>query len=190
MLGSRSESHWMTSKWISWPLYMQGFPTVRSYAPELESRLRDEINQQHGGSLGERIQVSVSAEDFWAHVPDDHVHFLHRLRRYHVEREGGGIDPHGYLFAHAGIDPTVSRLEDQTEEALFWQNTAALIETWHGPETLVVGHVGTHRVLGSLRGEVLLLPHLIMLDTGCPGTGVLSAVQLPDRKVFQARRDG
>ena len=86
---------------------------------------------------------------------------------------------------HAGLDPTVARLEDQSVNALLW-GVVGFPDRYQGTETLVYGHWNnadmdptgwpTPRIVGSTIG----------LDT--ISHGVLTAVRLPDRLVIQSER--
>lgn len=86
-----------------------------------------------------------------------------------------------YVFAHAGIAPD-RPLEAQTPDDLLWIREPFLDATdWPHPFAVVHGHT-------PLGPEVL--PHRIGVDSGCFFTGVLTAVQIEDRRLrFHAVAD-
>lgn len=79
-----------------------------------------------------------------------------------------------YLFVHAGLAPDLP-LEDQGPDELLWIREPFLeARLWPHPVTVVHGHT-------PLGPE--LLPHRIGLDSGCFFTGVLTAVEIEDRRL-------
>lgn len=115
-------------------------------------------------------------------IPPDHVEFLASLPLYHEEDE--------YLFVHAGLEPGVP-LAEQSRDALLWGRDPAF---WvhpapYGDKTVVFGHTPTPVLLGmigAVRGPEAVVepwfgPKKVAVDTGVYATGVLAAVELPDR---------
>jgi serine/threonine protein phosphatase 1 len=79
-----------------------------------------------------------------------------------------------YLFVHAGVMPDLP-LDEQGPDDLLWIREPFLeARHWPHPFTVVHGHT-------PLGPEVL--PHRIGLDSGCFFTGVLSAVEIEDRRL-------
>jgi serine/threonine protein phosphatase 1 len=75
----------------------------------------------------------------------------------------------GYLFVHGGVDPA-RPLETHSVDDLVWLREPFLSgEGWQHPFAVVHGHT-------PFGPEVF--PHRIGIDSGCFGTGVLTAVEL------------
>jgi serine/threonine protein phosphatase 1 len=87
-------------------------------------------------------------------------------------------DEHGY-YAHAGLMPGMS-----------FERTPPLIKLWGARDFLTSAYDwGKPVVFGHWQlPQPLLAPNRIGVDTGAYHTGVLTAVRLPDRAIFQARR--
>jgi len=159
---------------LFWLDDMEGWPTVESYLPG--------ATQQHCHELaaGKPIdqQLVQTAERLRQAMPKEHIQFFGSLELFFKEGP--------YLFVHGGINMKLP-WEEQSEEDLLWTDGRKLRGHWKGPETLIVGHKPTHRVADEFWGKPILDDYLIMVDTGSGKTGVLTAVSLPDRQVFQAR---
>ncbi len=87
-------------------------------------------------------------------------------------------DEHGY-YVHAGVlpDEPVCRTPDEFK---LWGAKGFFETNYDWGKPVVFGHREVR--------EPLLQPNKIGIDTGAYRTGVLSAVRLPDRAIFQARR--
>lgn len=115
------------------------------------------------------------AQEVWdacdGHVPFEVGYVLEGTR---IEYE----DEHAY-YAHAGLMPGMS-----------FARTPPIIELWGARDFLESAYDwGKPVVFGHWRlPQPLLLPNKIGVDTGAYHTGVLTAVRLPDRAIFQARR--
>lgn len=159
---------------LFWLDDMEGWPTVESYLPGATQRHCQEL------AAGKPIdqQLLQTAERLKNAMPKEHIEFFDSLQLFFKEDT--------YLFVHAGVNMRVSWSE-QTEEDLLWMDGRKLRGHWKGPETLIVGHKPTHRVSDEFWGKPILDDHFIMVDTGSGKTGVLTAVSLPDRQIYQAR---
>jgi serine/threonine protein phosphatase 1 len=87
-------------------------------------------------------------------------------------------DEHAY-YVHAGLMPGMS-----------FQRTPPIIKLWGTQSFLPSSYDwGKPIVFGHWQlPQPLLMPNKIGVDTGAYHTGVLTAVRLPDRAIFQARR--
>ena len=111
-------------------------------------------------------------------LPKEHEEFLLGLKLFHREAD--------YVFVHAGLDRNElgcgdadyalrrSRIED-----LLWSRTTADLPHRLGV-TLVYGHTPSEDL--SVRWN---LPFSVGIDTGAVYGGPLTAIRLPDEKVFQ-----
>jgi serine/threonine protein phosphatase 1 len=92
----------------SWLLGMEGFDTIRSYSPDAAQTLRHAASEA-GLELYEG-HCRLPYEMFFDCLPQAHLRFFESLRFSYQS-------PHGFC-SHGGLDPRVSRIEDQTREAL------------------------------------------------------------------------
>jgi diadenosine tetraphosphatase ApaH/serine/threonine PP2A family protein phosphatase len=112
-------------------------------------------------------------------LPKDHRDFLRDCCLHH--RDGD------YLFVHAGLSPALLRRGDldyalrySRPEDLLW-NRSSIGMVHELPCTIVYGH--TPSDLFEVRWHV---PYSIGIDTGAVYGGPLTAIRLPDERVFQA----
>ena len=98
-----------------------------------------------------------------------------RAHRAHV----AGHAPHG------GLDPSVRTLEAQSQYALIW-GASGFPDDYAGPEVVVYGH----RNNALLNHEKWPLPAMTDVTIGVDtiSHGVLTAVRMPDRRIFQSAR--
>jgi len=114
------------------------------------------------------LDVPEEHWDFMASLPtwyeDDHAIYVHASL---PEREGG-------KFIHP------AELPESPE--LYWSRNRNFFSDYRG-KTVVFGHTITGMVFGE-REKVWLNESLICVDTGAYLTGVLSAIELPSRRVY------
>jgi serine/threonine protein phosphatase 1 len=109
-------------------------------------------------------------------LPPDHDRFFDSLGDYFVSGD--------YFFTHAAYDPDLP-LEHQSTEMLRWYSlTEGLPPPHQSGKTAVVGHTANRD------GEILDVGHLLCIDTYCYGGGWLTAVDLHNRKLWQASPEG
>lgn len=111
--------------------------------------------------------------DFGGEVPFEVGHWLEGTR---IDYE----DEHGF-YVHAGVLPGVPFWRTPPLQKL-WGAGSFLDSAYDWGKPVVFGH-------WQLPAP-LVRPNKIGIDTGAYKSGVLSAVRLPDRAIFQARRDG
>jgi serine/threonine protein phosphatase 1 len=154
---------------------MEGFDTVRSYSPDAAYILREAL-----GEAGPRLYLDrcrLPYEVFFSAVPSSHRAFFRRLALFFSNDDG--------IYSHAGLDPSVTEVAEQTAEGLVWGHTKFPTE-YRGEQIVVYGHWNNadFDVNGwpfpKIRGNT------IGIDT--IAHGVLTAIRLPDRRVFQSAR--
>jgi serine/threonine protein phosphatase 1 len=159
----------------SWLLGMEALDTVRSYSPDAERTLREALRE-----AGLRLYLGrcdLPYDVFFEAVPPPHRAFFAELELYFQSDD--------CICTHAGLDPRVTGLADQTVESLVWGH-AAFPADYRGEQTVVYGHWNnadfdahgwpTPRIAGNTIG----------IDT--ISHGVLTAIRMPDRHVFQSAR--
>jgi len=109
-------------------------------------------------------------------LPPEHNRFFDSLGDYFVSGD--------YFFTHAAYDPDVP-LELQNTDMLRWYSLTQGVPSPHqSGKTAVVGHTANRD------GEILDVGHLMCIDTYCYGGGWLTAIDLHNRKLWQASREG
>ena len=131
---------------------------------------------------GIEMLESYIDDDDHVNVPPEHYDFLASLPSWHEDEHA--IYVHASLvegpegkFMHPGETP------DNLE--LIWSRNRRFFSEYQG-KTVVFGHTIAGMIFGEYE-KVWLRDGLIGVDTGAYLTGVLSAVELPSRRVFSVR---
>ncbi len=156
-----------------WLLSMDGLTTIHSYS--LEAALTIESEMRRPGERSRR-KASYSYGEFFKAMPRAHVDFFRGLKPYFTTE--------GFIAAHAGLTMGLP-IESADAESLFWTEFSVLKKHWIGPEKLIVGHTPTYLIDEKLKGKPYLGRNLIVIDTGAEVTGVLTAIRLPDLRIFR-----
>jgi serine/threonine protein phosphatase 1 len=101
-------------------------------------------------------------------IPESHLAFFRSLRLYHETPKA--------ICVHAGIQPGVA-LADQDEEDLLWIRRPFIEYEGTYAKPIVAGH--------TPQAEAMIRPDRLLIDTGCFKGGPLTAMRLPDRRLFQ-----
>jgi serine/threonine protein phosphatase 1 len=112
-------------------------------------------------------------------LPKAHYDFFNETQLYWETED--------YFFVHAGISPDMTiqeNLDSEYErEQFIWQRNHIYTNNNEWEKTVVFGHTPVE--------EPLIKNNMIGIDTGCvydrPGFGVLTAILLPDNKIFQQK---
>jgi serine/threonine protein phosphatase 1 len=159
----------------SWLLGMEAFDTIGSYSADAVRTLREAIR-----NLGLRLYLercTLPYEAFFGSVPSEHIKFFETLRPYHKTAD--------CVCAHAGIDPGVANIEDQARHAFIW-GAQTFPDDYQGADVVVYGHWNNAMLTESGWPMPRIVGRTIGIDT--ISEGVLTAIRLPDRKVFQSSR--
>ncbi len=117
-------------------------------------------------------ETLASYDDSLSDIPQSHVEFLHRCVAYHELED--------CFFVHANYTAELP-LNKQPEYTLFWEHLTMHLPAPHvNGKKAIVGHTPQRD------GDVLILPHLICLDTYCYGGRYLSAMDLDSGQIWQA----
>jgi serine/threonine protein phosphatase 1 len=159
----------------SWLLGMEAFETIRSYSTEAENILREAKAKAASAVYLERIPLPYEA--FFDCVPQDHLEFFESLRLYHRTAD--------CVCAHGGVDPRVAEVRLQSRDALIW-GAGTFPDGYVGEDLVVYGHRNNATLdVDGWPGPTIIGP-TIGIDT--ISHGVLTAIRLPDRKLFQSAR--
>lgn len=111
------------------------------------------------------------AERLKRSVPPEHVEFFRKLPFFH--------DTQDVYFCHAGINLDKPLLR-QAPDDLMWTRKKFTLDPRPTPKLVVHGHTAVSQV--DLSGD------RINIDTGCVYGGFLTAIALPDRRLYQVRQ--
>jgi len=148
---------------------------IRSYSGDAALRLREAAANAGARLYMEQCELPYGI--FFDCLPPEHVAFFEGLRPYHRT-----VD---CICTHGGLDPLVPRLEEQTRHALIW-GSGAFPAGYQGAEILVYGHRNNAELNVDGWPAPRIVGRTIGLDT--IKHGVLTAMRLPDRRLFQSAR--
>lgn len=159
----------------SWLLGMEAFDTIRSYSVEAEQTLREAVS-----NIGAELylgHVALPYEAFFDAVPHEHIQFFEALRPYHQSLD--------CVCTHGGLDPRGGPVHDQPRQALIW-GAGDFPDGYTGAEIVVYGHRDNAVVNADRWPAPRIAGRTIGVDT--ISHGVLTAIRLPDQRVFQSAR--
>jgi calcineurin-like phosphoesterase family protein len=159
----------------SWLLGMEAFDTIRSYSVEAARILRDAVDK--AGAELYLGNCRLPYEAFFDHVPIEHLHFFEGLRLFHQS-----VD---CICSHGGLDPRVKGVQQQARDALIW-GAGTFPYGCDGSDILVYGHRDNATLDANKWPGPTTVGPTIGIDT--ISHGVLTAIRLPDRRVFQSAR--
>ena len=159
----------------SWLLGMEAFDTIRSYSAEAEHVLREAKARAADEVYLEKAPLPYDV--FFDAVPGEHLSFFRDLRLYHQT-----VD---CVCTHGGVDPRVNDLRKQSPQALIW-GAGTFPDGYDSPEILVYGHRNNATVDADGWPGPTFIGQTIGIDT--ISHGVLTAIRLPDRRLFQSAR--
>ena len=158
-----------------WLTVMDSWETIRSYSAEAERIIR-EAKDKAGLAvyLGE---CSLPYEAFFDAMPLSHLLFLETLQHSRATRD--------CFCSHGGVDPDVPNLKEQSHRALIWGGEG-FPEAYDGKPLVVYGHRNNATLDAKGWPSPTVRGRTIGIDT--ISHGVLTAIRLPDRQVFQSAR--
>jgi serine/threonine protein phosphatase 1 len=159
----------------SWVLGMEAFETIRSYSPEAETLLHAELERAGTRLIFDHVRIPY--EIFFNQVPADHLRFLEDLKPLWRTPEA--------ICVHGGIDPCCGNLEDQDKEDLLW-GADTFPSQYLGRDLIVYGHRNDGIINQYGWPEPNVSGRTIGIDT--ISHGILTAIRLPEGRVFQSRR--
>ena len=157
----------------SWLLGMEALETIRSYSADAAEELRAALSTAGFGPYVGRSALPYQV--FFDCVPQDHIRFFRSLSLFHQDADS--------VYSHGGLDTRIAGLQDQGREAFIW-GAGSFPYGYGGAETVVYGHHNNATLDGQGRPTPKIIGRTIGIDT--IAHGVLTAVRMPDRKVFQS----
>jgi hypothetical protein len=122
-------------------------------------------------------RIKLPYDTFFSCLPSSHLAFFEGLLPYHRASEA--------LYVHGGLDPQIRMVEHQPMNALVW-GTSEFLDAYDGDEIVVYGHWGNAVVGADGWPAPRFKNRTIGIDT--IAHGVLTALRLPDGRLFQSRR--
>jgi serine/threonine protein phosphatase 1 len=159
----------------SWLLVMDALTTVASYSEAAERYLRQA--KASGGLALYMEQARLPYEMFFDAMPESHRAFFQSLPRVHITADA--------ICAHAGVDPEVPGTEHQMART-FTFGAYGFPGGYRGEVPVMYGHFNDAVLDASGWPHPRIGANTIGVDT--IAHGVLTAVRLPERRVFQSAR--
>jgi Calcineurin-like phosphoesterase len=161
----------------TWLLATDAFKTIESYSREAAAALRNAVSQA-GAALYEG-ECALPYELFFECVPKAHIQFFTTLRPYYQSEH--------CVCTHGGLDPAVPTIAAQTRHALIW-GASGFPDRYEGPDIVVYGH----RNNAVVNEDGWPLPAIVGPTIGIDtiSHGVLTAIRMPERRLFQSARYG
>ncbi len=159
----------------SWWLAMDAMDTIESYSVDAARTLA--IAADEAGAGLSKNETPLPYDVFFQAMPAEHLAFFRSLTLAHRTPEA--------ICVHAGLDPDIPTLDAQPRDAILW-GTPTFPEHYVGPDLVVYGHWDNATFDGGAWPRPTIGLASIGLDT--ISHGVLTAVRLPDRRIFQSAR--
>jgi Calcineurin-like phosphoesterase len=159
----------------SWLMGMEAFDTIRSYSLEGAEALREAVAAAGPSVFFTRQMLPYQV--FFDCVPRRHISFFEGLVPYYQGPDG--------ICVHGGLDIGGARLEDQPLE-VFLGGADGFPEDYADAVTVAYGHWDNAELDEQRWPRPKIIGATIGLDT--ISHGVLTAVRLTDRRLFQSSR--
>jgi serine/threonine protein phosphatase 1 len=159
----------------SWLLGMEALETIRSYSTEAEHALRKALARAGLQLYIGRCELPYGV--FFDSVPASHRTFFSELALCFQTPD--------CICTHAGLNPQVAHLPDQSPASLLWGHEAFPAE-YCGEATVVYGHWNNADLDERGWPRPRIVGNTIGIDT--ISHGVLTAIRIPDRRVIQSSR--
>lgn len=165
-----------------WLMKLKGHAMIRSYSPRLARRISHQVRYLNHRDLDNPKKIKKIFKPFWDIVPESHKNFFLDLKAfYHGE---------GFIVSHAGLPGHKKLHEVENERGFYYGNILPCLNTWSGPEILIMGHMPTYKISRSYYGKPYVSHNAkaIAIDTGVYKTGKLTAIRLSDRSFYQVQK--
>jgi serine/threonine protein phosphatase 1 len=159
----------------SWLFGMDALVTVRSYSTAAARTIRDAMDAAGAQLFTGDCELPYGA--FFDILPAAHRAFFDSLAFCMQTRD--------CICSHGGLDTRIAALADQPAESLMWGG-GTFPDGYDGEQPVVYGHWDNAEVDAQGWPMPVIIGNTIGIDT--IKHGVLTAVRIPDRRVFQSGR--
>jgi len=163
------------SRQHTWLLATDPYKTIESYSVDAARLLREAASRAGAALYGDDCKLPYQV--FFDQVPIEHIQFFETLRPYYQNPD--------CICAHGGLAPDVARVQDQRRHDLIWGGEG-FPNAYDGLETVVYGHHNNAVLDADGWPSPRIVGRTIGIDT--ISHGVLTAIRLPDGRVFQSAR--
>ncbi len=115
----------------------------------------------------ETVKSYSERGDFF--VPEEHLNFFKNLLPYY--------ETESYIFVHAGLKPGIS-IENQSEDDMCWIRGDFIFSEYNFGKKVIFGHTPSKTFMPYFD------KYKVGIDTGAIYGGFLSAIMLPEEKIF------
>jgi serine/threonine protein phosphatase 1 len=159
----------------TWLLATDPYKTIDSYSVDASRVLREAASRAGAALYGDDCPLPYDA--FFDVVPHEHIQFFESLRLYYKSPD--------CVCAHGGLNPGVASVHGQSRHDLIW-GADGFPDAYDGPDRVVYGHHNNAIVDAAGWPSPRVVGRTIGIDTS--SHGVLTAIRLPDGRVFQSAR--
>lgn len=159
----------------SWLFGMDALVTVRSYSTAAAQAIENAMASAGAAMFTGDVELPYGA--FFDNIPAAHQAFFDRLALYLQTRD--------CICSHGGVDTRIASLADQDPESLMWGG-GTFPDGYAGAACVVYGHWNNAEVDSDGWPQPVIIGETIGIDT--ISHGVLTAVRMPDRRIFQSAR--
>ncbi|MGA7460237.1 MAG: metallophosphoesterase [Candidatus Korobacteraceae bacterium] len=159
----------------SWLVGMDALETITNYSEEAALAIAQAI-EEHGARLF-TLRIPLPYDLFFGAMPVEHLEFFRQLKPCYRQQ--------GVIYVHGGIDSDGSL--DRLDVNTYVWGTPGFPEDYSGNDVVVYGH----RNDAIIREDGRVEPRVGTNNTYGIDTiahGILTALRMPDGRVFQSRR--
>jgi serine/threonine protein phosphatase 1 len=158
----------------SWIISMEGLRTIESYSETAAEKIKTTMKETGPDLIIENLPLPYDL--FFESIPGSHMKFFEEMKNYHETEIA--------IFTHAGVDPEIIELENMDDRKFKW-GFEGFPEKYKGHKTVVYGHYSNKAIKANGMVKPYIIGNTVCIDT--QSHGVLSAIQLPEKKLLQVK---
>jgi len=160
----------------SWLIAMGAVETIKSYSGEVAVHFQQALDEYGARLFSVRIPLPYAA--FFEAMPPGHLEFFRQLQLSYRDA--------GVICVHAGVE--LEGKPDPPDADIFVWGPPGFPEEYFGTDAVIYGHWNNATVGDDDLVQPCILPNRTYgIDT--ISHGVLTAVRLPDGRIFQSAKD-
>jgi len=158
----------------SWIMGMEAFETISSYSQDATDQIRSAMELTGIRIITEKPDLPYHL--FFNALPKPHLNFFLNLKLFYENEHG--------IFVHGGLDPNVESIREQDRES-FLGGKDGFPEDYRGELPIVYGHSNDF-IKGNDGSPLPRITNGKTFGIDTISSGVLTAIRLPDCKIFQS----